>query len=132
MSIEFIALWAAILSPIIAVLLAWWTSRSSSRAAKKQIKAMKELQKIQINLLQLQLDKDLSESQLRHTQTNRKIDHTREYNRFNNQIGGFADSMRHIDERNQDMMSEIEYQSERMKWLQYFQKRLDEMKRNIS
>ncbi len=39
---ETIVQWATILSPIIAVLLAWWTSRSSAKESARQIAVMQE------------------------------------------------------------------------------------------
>ena len=51
---------ATILSPIIAVLLAWWTSRSSAKAlkesTKKEIQGMKELAAIQIDTTILEME----------------------------------------------------------------------------
>ena len=128
---DIIVQWATILSPIIAVILAWLTSRSSTKAANKQIAAMKELEKMQINLLQLQLDKDLSDAKIRCSVATKKEHQSNEYNRFSNQIGAFPDTMRHIEERKQDLSSEREYHEERLRWLQVFQKQLDAMKRQI-
>lgn len=128
---DVIVQWATILSPIIAVLLAWLTSRSSTKAANKQITAMKELEKIQVNLLQLQLDKDVADARIRFSLTTKKEQKSNEYNHFFNQIGGYSDSMRHIEERKQDIGSEREYYVERLKWLQVFQKQLDTMKHQI-
>lgn len=123
--------WATILSPIIAIVIAWWMSRSSAKDTAKQIATMKELEKIQINLLQLQLDKEMSDVQIKYSQTGKKEQQTREFNQFYNQIGGFADSVRHIEERKQDMALEREYHAERLQWLQLFQKQLDAMKHQI-
>ena len=39
---ETIVQWATILSPIIAVLLAWWTSKSSAKESARQIAVMQE------------------------------------------------------------------------------------------
>lgn len=106
-------------------------SRSSAKDTAKQIATMKELEKIQINLLQLQLDKEMSDVQIKYSQTGKKEQQTREFNQFYNQIGGFADSVRHIEERKQDMALEREYHAERLQWLQLFQKQLDAMKHQI-
>lgn len=128
---EAIVQWATILSPIVAVLLAWWTSKSSVRATKKQIASIKELEKMQINLLQLQLDKELSESHIRYSQANGKINSEYGQRQVFNYIGDFADSMRSIREREHDIMSERDFHSERMKWLRLIQQRLDEMKKQV-
>ena len=39
---DVIVQWATILSPIIAVLIAWWMSRSSAKDTAKQIAALEE------------------------------------------------------------------------------------------
>ena len=84
---------------------------------------------MQINLLQLQIDKELSESHIRYSQANGKINSEYGQRQVFNYIGGFADSMRSIREREQDNESERDFHSERMKWLRLFQQRLDEMKK---
>lgn len=64
---ELIVQWATILSPIIAVIAAWLTSRSTSRDAAKQIKAMQEgtqkeieslnkLAELQVQILAVQME----------------------------------------------------------------------------
>lgn len=61
--------WVTILSPIIAVGLAWWTSRSSAKdtakqlaaleeSTQKQVESMKKLAKTQIELTKIQLKID--------------------------------------------------------------------------
>lgn len=64
---ETIVQWATILSPIIAVLLAWWTSRSSAKESARQIAVMQEntskevehlqqLAKIQVETIAINLE----------------------------------------------------------------------------
>lgn len=52
--------WATILSPIIAVLIAWWTSRSSAKALKestrKEIQSIKELAALQLDTTILEME----------------------------------------------------------------------------
>jgi hypothetical protein len=124
---EAIVQWATILSPIIAVLLAWWTSRSSTRAANKQIATMKELEKIQIHLLQLQISKEMIEANLRESQA---FNQEHDDDHFN-MIGGFADSLRQREHRKKDLASEQKFQSERYQWLRKISETLDEMKEQI-
>ncbi|MBR2151043.1 MAG: hypothetical protein IJ902_06660 [Prevotella sp.] len=128
---DIVVIWATIMSPIFAVLLAWWTTRSSSRDVKKIIVAMKELEQMQINLLQLQLDKEISDIQLRYNISSKKENQSHEFNQSFNQIGGFADSMRHIEERQQDLASEREYNTNRLKLLQYAQSKLVEIEKVV-
>lgn len=55
--------WATILSPIIAVLLAWWTVRSSAKDTAKQIESIKELSRLQmdatIKQVELEIEKNI-------------------------------------------------------------------------
>ncbi len=48
--------WATILSPIIAVLLAWWTSKSSAKENRKQIAALKDIAVLQIDTTILEME----------------------------------------------------------------------------
>jgi hypothetical protein len=125
---ETIVQWATMFSPIIAVLLAWWTSKSSTRAANKQIATMKELEKIQIHLLQLQINKEKIDAHLRESQA---FSREHEDDHFNNMIGGFHDSLRQMNERKKDLASERQFQAERYQWLQKISETLDEMKKQI-
>lgn len=60
---DIIVQWATILSPIIAVLIAWWTVRSSAKDTAKQIKSIKELSRLQmdasIKQVELEIEKNL-------------------------------------------------------------------------
>ena len=57
---EYIVQWATILSPIIAVLIAWWMSKSSARATDKKIAALEDSTNKQVEnikkLARLQVD----------------------------------------------------------------------------
>ncbi len=48
--------WATILSPIIAVVLAWWTCRSSAKESAKQISALKRIAILQIETSLLEME----------------------------------------------------------------------------
>lgn len=48
--------WATILSPIIAVFLAWWTCRSSAKENAKQISALKRIAVLQIETSLLEME----------------------------------------------------------------------------
>ena len=88
---------------------------------------MKELEKIQIHLLQLQINKEMIEAGLRENQA---IDKGLDDDRFN-MIGGFADSLRQMEHRKRDLASEQKFQSERYQWLRKISETLDEMKKQI-
>lgn len=73
--IEYIVQWATILSPIIAVGLAWWAVRSSSKDTDKKITAikkssereinqLKELAQLEMKALTLKLDMELIQRRL--------------------------------------------------------------------
>ncbi len=124
MNIDTIVQWATILSPILAVLLAWWTSRSSARSAAKQVESVKKLQASQIQLLEMQIDKEMNEAYTLYQQATNK----NEMNRFNYQIGGLADSVRQINEREQDTKDNIQYQSVRLQNLNQLKSQLSELK----
>lgn len=60
--------WATILSPIIAVLIAWWMSKSSAKDTAKQIAALEESTTKQIEsikeLARLQMDASIKQVEL--------------------------------------------------------------------
>ena len=88
---------------------------------------MKELERIQIHLLQLQINKEMIEAGLRESQA-----FDREHDDFHcNIIGGFHDSMRQMNERKKDLASEQKFQSKRQQWLRKINDALDEMKKQI-
>ena len=75
-SMKIIVQWATIISPIIAVLLARWTSRRGARDASKMIKSVKELTKVQIEVTKVQLSKELWDAKKRSDQASeRKKNH---------------------------------------------------------
>ena len=113
---EIIVLGATILSPIIAVLIAVWTSRSGARDTAKQIAAVKELTKVQLELTKMKLDKELWDARILHLQTSKR--ETDNYF-LNNQIGGLADSLRKIENEKRDLSDKFEFYSQQTKRLEY-------------
>ena len=107
--------WATILSPIIAVIIAVWASRSGSRDSAKQIAAVKELTKVQLELTKLKLDKELWDARILHLQTSKR--ETGNY--IFNEIGGFADSLRKMENEKKDLSDKFEFYSYQMKRLEY-------------
>ena len=124
--------WVTILSPIIAVLLAWWTSRSSAREVNRLIVSMKEMKKIQIGLLQIQIEKDIAEATAKYVQTEKKQKKDAEYNEFlGRQIGGGMDAIHQKEERKRDIDAEKAYQYDLMIRLKYLQNQLEIMKQQV-
>lgn len=107
--------WVAILSPIIAVLIAVWTSRSGARDTAKQIAAVKELTKVQLELTKMKLDKELWDARILHLQTSKR--ETDNY--FFNQIGGLSDSLRKLENEKRDLSDKFEFYSQQTKRLEY-------------
>ena len=87
---------SAILSPIIAVLLAWWASRSSAKATakqiaaleestQKQVKSIKQLTYTQLKIAKIQLDKELALARRQKDIIEEEIDNA---NNVNNSVIG--------------------------------------------
>lgn len=94
--IDYIVQISAILSPIIAVLLAWWASRSSAKATAKQIAALeestqmqvesiKQLTYTQLKIAKIQLDKELALARRQKDIIEEEIDNA---NNVNNSVIG--------------------------------------------
>ena len=94
--IDYIVQISAILSPIIAVLLAWWASRSSAKATAKQIAALEEstqkqvesiqqLTYTQLKIAKIQLDKELALARRQKDIIEEEIDNA---NNVNNSVIG--------------------------------------------
>ena len=56
--------WATILSPIIAVILAWWTCRSGARDTENLIKCSKKLMLINLRIKIIELSKEAKEEHI--------------------------------------------------------------------
>ena len=114
---EIIVLWVTILSPIIAVVIAVWTSRSSAKdtakkiaaleeSTTKQVESMKELAQIQIELSILQGNAELKKIAARHRSLTQKVADETKNDMMFNQIGGPYDSLRQKENRRRDLMDD--------------------------
>ena len=56
--------WATILSPIIAVGMAWWTIRSSAKDTAKEVESLRKLANLQVEELALELEIELKKHQV--------------------------------------------------------------------
>ena len=65
--------WATILSPIIAVLMAWWAVRSSSKDASKQIDSVKKLTRTQLKVSILETNQKIWEAETHLSQITKRI-----------------------------------------------------------
>lgn len=66
--------WATILSPIIAVLLAWWTVSSSAKDTKKQVDAIKRLSVLQAEISIIQNEIEVYKNRLKLYQAQQSFD----------------------------------------------------------
>jgi len=65
--------WATILSPIIAVLLAWWAVWSSSKDASKQIDSVKKLTRTQLKVSILETNQKIWEAETHLSQITKRV-----------------------------------------------------------
>lgn len=132
MSMEYIVQWATILSPIIAVGLAWWAVRSSSKDTDKKIAAikkssereinqLKELAQLEVEALTLKLDMELIQRQLMAQQADeerKRMQQIMSSNRITSQDLGLREFESKQPERNlkytKDFIQELKKLSERL------------------
>lgn len=94
--------WATIFSPIIAVILAWWTCRSGARDTAKLIQCAKNLMLINLRLKILELSKEAKEEGVEFSSLLKK------YRELNKQINAnYSDwpdeTLRQHEERGRDI-----------------------------
>ena len=137
--------WATILSPIIAVLIACWMSKSSKEdtakqiaaleeSTTKQIESIKELTRIQIEITILQLRKEMWDARHMIIQTMKKeFDNTED--RF--AMMGFpqSDALTKVQERQEkerNLSYERDYFDKQLKSLEVYIKHLEALKAEIT
>ncbi len=134
--------WATILSPVIAVIIAIWTSRSSAKeTARKiaaleentnqQVESIKELAKVQMQLSMLQVEKELMEAKTHLTQTTKRANDEEQRNSLLNNFGGFADSFRQTENRKRDFSDKGNFYAKQIETLNSLQNRLAKMYEKI-
>lgn len=120
--------WATILSPIIAVLLAWWTSRRGARDTEKLVNSIRKLTEIQFELTQIQIEKEMLEAHALFSQATRRENSENHKGYMSYQIGGFMDSLQAHEDRKKDISERREFELNRLKELQKISARLESMK----
>ena len=75
--------WATILSPIIAVLLAWWTCRSGARDTAKLVKCNKKLMQISLQIKMIELSKEAKEEHVEFSSLLKKAEEIRKQRHSN-------------------------------------------------
>ena len=77
---EIVVQWATILSPIIAVLIAWLMIRKSSKDTAKQVESIKTLAKLQIEASIKQVELEIAKMQMLTTQAKQEWEGVRNIN----------------------------------------------------
>lgn len=154
---DIIVQWATILSPIIAVLIAWWTVRSSAKdtakkistlekstreqivaieeSTKKEVESVKQLAKIQIKTTQIQIGLELEDTMIKERQVLKKRwDHVnREYgvDGMPIEIGMTSDFYRNREEKDKNFEYEGEFYRKRRETLMRSQEQLNEVSKEL-
>ncbi len=124
--------WATIFSPIIAVLIAWWTVRSSAKDTAKQIKSIKELSRLQIEATIKQVELEIEKNLLLATQAKQEWEGIQNIN---------SSGLSHICEWKDSVMKQFQEQkperdyhlySKFIKDLKDIRKGLEESKKNLN
>ena len=137
---ELIVQWATILSPIIAVLIAWWMSKSSAKDTAKQIAALeesttkrvesiKELTKIQTKMAALQLEKESWEARHKWRQLSEEsfkaIENDHSMAGF--PMNEYTSMMHQRSERNNHLVLEQDFYSKQVSLLDGYSKRIKDI-----
>ncbi len=134
--------WATILSPILAVGLAWWTVISSAKetdkkiaaleeSTTKQVESIKQIAILQIKTTQIKISKELWEARMRYQQSLEKKKDMQDYNRFFNQIGDGPNFFREHHEKGIDLSLEQEFQEKYAKVLEEYQAKLNKLSKEL-
>lgn len=128
---EIIVQWATILSPIIAVVLAWWMSRSGARDTAKMVATIKELTQMQFKLTCIQVEKELLDAEARYELASKREKEMDEKISSLKQVGWYDDTMPKREEKKKDFSSEREYQMKHLDVLHNMCERLDTIQKSI-
>lgn len=136
--------WATILSPIIAVLIAWWMSRSSAKdtakqiaaleeSTTKQIESIKQLARIQIEITSIQLQKELTEARIGYLQASEKsmdaIDDR--FSMMGIPHNDIVARMQDKQEKQKNLSLERDYYTKKINWTDSCLKRVKELKKEL-
>lgn len=122
--------WATILSPIIAVGLAWWTSRRGARDTAKLVKSIKKLTQIQLQLSMLKLFKEAKEEH-----ANFEILHERSKylsnQRWSNYTNWMNDTLLQNEEKERDIDDKKDFSFKRREIIMELLSELDDMRKEV-
>ena len=119
--------WATILSPIIAVGLAWWTSRRGARDTAKLVKSIKTLTQIQVHITRLNFFKEYQDA-CTHSNVLFEKSQKLHTNSFSNHL---PESMRQREERKDDVNADHEFYRKRIADLSEIMEMLDGLSESI-
>lgn len=134
--------WATILSPIIAVLIAWWTVKSSSKDtakkidaieqnANKQIKQLKELSRLQLQITTIQLNKELWDATKNYQINNEQVE---DLDGKLASMYGMAyghEALERRRERNKDFILKRDFYSEQQRVIKKLLAQLEDIKKQL-
>ena len=131
--------WATIISPIIAVFLAWWTVRSSSKDTDKKIAAIKEwsekeinqlkkLSQLEVETLSLKLDMELIQRAIIAQQANEERNSVQQI-MSSNQITFQELGLRKFE--SEQPARNLKYTTAYIQELKRLSARLDDIKKNL-
>ena len=139
---EALVQWATILSPLIAVAIAWWMTRNSAKdtaekiacikeSTDREIKSLKRLAKLQISTTQIQIEKELWESRARNIQLNDRLFGMLETDNSSMSYHPEMQSYRQRDEKQKDIASERDFQQRYSNLLGQFHSRLEQLSKQL-
>ena len=140
--IDVIVQWATILSPIIAVGLAWWTVRSSSKDTAKKIDAieqstnreierLKQISRLQIEIPIVQLQKELWDAQQHQQMINNQLSNLEVSNSTMYAMAYGHDALQRREEKCQTLKSERSFYFERQQAIKKYLSQLEEIKKKM-
>lgn len=121
---------ATILSPIIAVLLAWWAVWSSSKDASKQIDSVKKLTRTQIKVSILETNQKIWEAETHLSQITKRVYNDSSANQIFNVIGG-GGTMYERAEKSKDMHDTQEFLQQQRNKLKTLKAELEKLEKEI-
>ncbi len=128
---EAIVQWATILSPIIAVLLAWWTSRSSAKDTERKIVKMEENTNIQLEflreLMKLTINKELFDARNNYSIIRHKLQREEKKDSVSYKINHVEPSTRNQEVNNLDLNDLTDIEREHIVVLNEILKKLEKL-----
>ena len=134
--------WATILSPIIAVLIAWWTSRSGRKdtaahisalaeSTEKQIKSIKRLARLQAEVTKNQIERELMDARQNFLNSSKKMD---DFFEMNNAPFSFMSDAKEIfsrHEKEKNLSYEQDFYKRQKESIEHYLSRLNKLSKEL-